>query len=68
MMTNLEIDKWVEDHVKYPENSTIAPCVIKWGKNIAYKFYNQGKDDMIVLLVSTVVIGAIREILKNYEA
>jgi hypothetical protein len=68
MMTNLEIDKWVEEHVKYPENSTIAPYVIKWGKNIAYKFYNQGKDDMIALLVSTAVIGAIREILKNYEA
>ena len=68
MMTNLEIDKWVEDHVEAPKNSTIAPSVIEWGKIIAHKFYNQGKDDMIALLVSTAVIGAIREILKNYEA
>ena len=66
-MTNLEIDKWIEDHVEAPENSTIAPSVIKWGKIVAHKFYNHGKDDMIALLVSTVVIGTIREILKNYE-
>lgn len=41
-MTPEEIDKWVEDHVKAPENSVDAPAAIKWGKLIAHKFYELG--------------------------
>ena len=44
-MTDEEIDKWVESHIHYPENSDIAPAVIKWAKYIAHKFYELGKQE-----------------------
>ena len=56
-MTDQEIDRWVEDHVKvspmekldkytrvvYPK---LIPAVIKWGKVVAHKFYKLGKEEM----------------------
>lgn len=41
-MTNEEIDKWVEDHIKAPENSVVREAAIQWGKIIAHKFYELG--------------------------
>ena len=43
-MTPEEIDKWVEDHVKAPENSVEAPAAIKWGTILAHKFYDLGRQ------------------------
>lgn len=41
-MTDEEIDKWVEDHIKAPENSVVREAAIQWGKIIAHKFYELG--------------------------
>ena len=55
-MTDQEIDKWVEEHIKVPpkeelnEHTTVVypklvPALIEWGKIIAHKFYKLGKQD-----------------------
>ena len=44
-MTDQEIDKWVEDHIVAPEGSEIARVAIIWGKIIAHKFYEIGKEE-----------------------
>ena len=44
-MTNEEIDKWVEEHVTAPEDSKIRPAVVEWGKKVAHKFYDLGKEE-----------------------
>lgn len=52
-MTDQEIDKWVEEHIKIPPKEEwtsvvypdLVPAVIKWGKNIAHKFYRIGKAE-----------------------
>lgn len=43
-MTNEEIDKWVEDHINAPKDSKEAPAVLQWGKLIAHKFYDIGRE------------------------
>lgn len=54
-MTDQEIDRWVEEHIKVPpkeelnEHTTVVypkliPAVIEWGKVIAHKFYELGKQ------------------------
>lgn len=60
-MTDQEIDRWVEDHIKVPpkeelnEYTTVVypkliPNVIKWGKVIAHKFYKLGKSEIPINL------------------
>ena len=44
-MTDQEIDKWVEEHVTAPEDSKIKPAVVEWGKMVAHKFYELGKEE-----------------------
>ena len=44
-MTDQEIDKWVEEHVTAPEDSKIKPAVVEWGKMVAHKFYELGKQE-----------------------
>ena len=44
-MTQEEIDQWVEDHIKTPENSKIREAAVKWGKMVAHKFYELGLKD-----------------------
>lgn len=45
IMTDQEIDRWVEEHVTAPEDSDIKPAVVEWGKVVAHKFYKLGKLD-----------------------
>ena len=56
-MTDQEIDKWVEEHIKVPpkeeltEHTTVVypklvPALIEWGKVVAHKFYKLGKEEM----------------------
>jgi len=60
-MTDQEIDKWVEEHIKVPpkeelnEYTTVVypkliPAVIKWGKVVAHKFYKLGKSEIPINL------------------
>lgn len=57
-MTDQEIDKWVEEHIKIPPKEEwtsvvypdLVPAVIKWGKNIAHKFYRIGKSEIPINL------------------
>lgn len=60
-MTDQEIDKWVEEHIKVPPKEELSkytsvvypilvPAVIKWGKNIAHKFYRIGKSEIPINL------------------
>lgn len=55
-MTNEEIDKWVEEHIKVPPKEELSehtkvvypllvPAIIEWGKIIAHKFYELGKKE-----------------------
>ena len=52
-MTDQEIDKWVEEHLKCPHGKEV-PCInydelsreiIKWGKVVAKKFYKLGREE-----------------------
>lgn len=46
-MTNEEIDKWVEDHMKWESDSEYSDLFIKivqWSKDIAHKFYELGRQ------------------------
>lgn len=47
-MTDQEIDKWVEEHLKCPsgkEYDELSSGILKWGKFVAKKFYKLGKDE-----------------------
>ena len=55
-MTDQEIDKWVEEHIKCPPKEELSkytsvvypkliPALIEWGKVIAHKFYKLGKSE-----------------------
>jgi hypothetical protein len=52
-MTDQEIDKWVEEHLKCPSGEEVLRVnydeltreILKWGKNIAKMFYRLGKED-----------------------
>ena len=51
-MTDQEIDKWVEEHLKCPregvayiEYNRLSDVLLRWGKGIAKKFYKKGKDE-----------------------
>ena len=47
-MTDQEIDRWVEEHLKCPsgkEYDELSSGILKWGKDIAKKFYKLGKED-----------------------
>ena len=52
-MTDQEIDKWVVDHIHIPPQQPmkagypklVVEAIIKWGQNIAHKFYELGKMD-----------------------
>lgn len=47
-MTDQEIDKWVEEHLKVEDEKYLSDLrlkVLKWGKNIAHKFYRIGKSE-----------------------
>lgn len=57
-MTDQEIDKWVEEHIKVPPKEELdkhtsvvypqlVPALIEWGKNIAHKFYKLGKTEQL---------------------
>lgn len=48
-MTKEEIDRWVEDHIKTPEDSQIRESAVEWGKLVAHKFYEQGRQDVLSL-------------------
>ena len=54
-MTDQEIDRWVEEHIKVPPKEELSkytsvvypkliPALIEWGKVIAHKFYKLGKQ------------------------
>ena len=47
-MTPEEIDKWVEDHMKWESDSEYPVLFIKivqWSKDIAHKFYDIGWNE-----------------------
>ncbi len=47
-MTDQEIEKWVEEHLKCPsgkEYDELSDGILKWGKFVAKKFYKLGKDE-----------------------
>ena len=53
-MTDQEIDKWVEEHLKCPREGKdvlhidyerLSDVLLRWGKAIAKKFYKLGKDE-----------------------
>lgn len=60
-MTDQEINKWVEEHIKVPpkeeldkhttvECSQLVPALIEWGKVIAHKFYKLRKSEIPINL------------------
>ena len=52
-MTDQEIDKWVEEHLKCPsgkEYDELSSGILKWGKNIAKKAYKLGKSEIPINL------------------
>ena len=52
-MTDQEIDKWVEEHLKCPsgkEYDELSSGILEWGKNIAKKFYKLGKSEIPINL------------------
>ena len=54
-MTDQEIDKWVVEQIHIPPPQLMragypklfAKAIIKWGQDIAHKFYKLGKDDRL---------------------
>ena len=47
-MTDQEIDKWIEEHLKRPsgkEYDELSGEILKWGKLVAKKFYKLGLQD-----------------------
>lgn len=47
-MTDQEIDKWVEEHFDCPVTSPMRKHyepILQWGKIIAHKFYELGKQE-----------------------
>ena len=53
-MTDQEIDKWVEEHLKCPREGKdvllidyerLSDVLLRWGKAIAKKFYKLGLQD-----------------------
>ena len=60
-MTDQEIDKWVEEHIKVPPKEELGehtavvypllvPALIEWGKVVAHKFYKLGKSEIPINL------------------
>lgn len=54
-MTDQEIDKWVVEQIHIPPPQLMragypklfAKAIIKWGQDIAHKFYKLGKNDRL---------------------
>lgn len=47
-MTDQEIDKWVDEHLKCPsgkEYDELSSGILKWSKLVAKKFYKLGLQD-----------------------
>lgn len=52
-MTDQEIDKWIEEHLKRPsgkEYDELSSGILKWGKLVAKKFYKLGKSGIPINL------------------